>query len=258
MTSKNCDCADAGRFIAEYSAWLWSCGATCARIDKNARRIAAAFGYNAHITVMPRHVSVMLGNESSGGQRLYAWPVEPCGINFAMNAALSSLSWKISDDRMSLDEATTLFHYITSCNYDSHLKTILLTSLANASFCRLFGGDATAMLVVFIATFVGYTTRILLLARKIDIRIAFYLCALISSVICSAAEVFDWGATPQIALASSVLYLIPGVPYINAANDLIDRHYLCAMSRFTDACVLTAALSCGLCTGIFITGIRYI
>lgn len=258
MTSKSCDCADAGRFIAEYSAWLWSCGATCARIDKNARRIAAAFGYNAHITVMPRHVSVMLGNEFSGGQRLYAWPVEPCGINFAMNAALSSLSWKISDDRMSLDEATALFHYITSCNYDSHLKTILLTSLANASFCRLFGGDATAMLVVFIATFVGYTTRILLLARKIDIRIAFYLCALISSVICSAAELFDWGATPQIALASSVLYLIPGVPYINAANDLIDRHYLCAMSRFTDACVLTAALSCGLYTGIFITGIRYI
>lgn len=28
-----------GRFLAEYSAWLWGSGATCVRIDKNVSRM---------------------------------------------------------------------------------------------------------------------------------------------------------------------------------------------------------------------------
>ena len=58
-------------------------------------------------------------------------------------------------------------------------------------------------------------------------------------------------------MATSVLYLIPGVPYINSASDLIDGHYLCSFSRFVDACVLTACLSIGLCAAIAIFGLKY-
>ena len=65
------------------------------------------------------------------------------------------------------------------------------------------------------------------------------------------------GTTPEIALGTSVLYLIPGVPYINAISDIIGRHYLCALSRFMDACVLTCCLSAGLCIGMFILGLNW-
>ncbi len=68
---------------------------------------------------------------------------------------------------------------------------------------------------------------------------------------------FGWGTTPEIALGTSVLYLIPGVPYINAISDIIGRHYLCALSRFMDACVLTCCLSAGLCIGMFILGLNW-
>ena len=68
---------------------------------------------------------------------------------------------------------------------------------------------------------------------------------------------FGIGSTPEIALGTSVLYLIPGVPYINAVSDMIDRHYLCAFSRFADAVVLTACLSAGLCGGMLVLGLRW-
>ena len=31
-------------FLSDYAAWLMGCGATCARIEKNIRRMSEAFG----------------------------------------------------------------------------------------------------------------------------------------------------------------------------------------------------------------------
>ena len=55
--------------------------------------------------------------------------------------------------------------------------------------------------------------------------------------------------TPDIALGTSVLYLVPGIPYINSVSDLIHGHLLCCISRFIEASVLTACLGIGLSVG---------
>ena len=69
--------------------------------------------------------------------------------------------------------------------------------------------------------------------------------------------IFHIGNTPDIAVGTSILYLIPGVPYINVVSDMLDHHYLCAFSRFIDACILTACLSLGLCFGMLILKIEW-
>lgn len=246
----SCTLAEAGDFIADYTAWLWGCGATCTRIEKNTNRIADALGYEICITIMPKHISLTLKDYATGCQVVYQRAIVACGINFELNTRLSSLSWKIADKKISFRQAKALFDKIISTPYPTTQLTVLLTSLANASFCRLFGGDAAAMLAVFIATFAGFELKHILLKAGVDIRIVFIVCAFVSTVIAAGAQLFNWGATPGIAVATSVLYLIPGVPYINSASDLIDRHYLCSMSRFVDAFVLTACLSTGMCAGL--------
>lgn len=250
--------SDVGDFIADYTAWLWGCGATCVRIEKNTGRIAQAFGYDICITIMPKHISMTLKDPESGQQHTCQRHMVMCGINFDLNTRLSSLSWKISDKKLDYPRARALFDEIVGRHYCSSQLTVLLTSLANASFCRLFGGDATAMLVVFVATFAGFELKNIMLSHKLDIRIVFMACAFISTVISTGAQLFGWGATPDTAIATSVLYLIPGVPYINSASDLIDKHYLCSISRFMDACVLTACLSIGMCAGLSLMGINHI
>ena len=90
-----------------------------------------------------------------------------------------------------------------------------------------------------------------------DIRLAFLCASFFSATISAGGHIFEIGSTPEIALGTSVLYLIPGVPYINAVSDMIDRHYLCGFSRFIDALVLTACLSAGLCAGMFILGLKW-
>jgi len=249
---------DAGEFLAEYTAWLWGCGATCIRIEKNVGRIAAAWGLHCDLTVMPRQVSVVLSRPGAqGAGQMFTAKIKPCGINFDINSNLSRLSWNIADRAIKVERAGDLLEGVVTRHYRVTPAELLLVGLANASFCRLFGGDAAAMLTVLVATLAGYFIKGMMLRNGADVRVTFFMCAFISSALAYGATLFGWGATPDVALATSVLYIIPGVPYINAASDLIGRHYLCAFSRFADACVLTACLSAGLCLGIRLLGIEW-
>ena len=67
---------------------------------------------------------------------------------------------------------------------------------------------------------------------------------------------FDIGSTPELALGASVLYLIPGIPYINSVSDMIDNHHLCAFARFMNAVILTVCIAIGLTGGFLIMNIR--
>ena len=112
-----------------------------------------------------------------------------------------------------------------------------------------------AAAVVFVATMCGYYLKQLLIAHKVDIRVVFIICAFISSVLACADKLFSLGATPDIAIGTSVLYLVPGVPLLNAFSDMLDHHYICFFSRMTDALVLICSLSIGLCAGMWAMGV---
>ena len=250
-----CAVAQAGEFLADYTAWLWGSGATAIRIEKNVSRMADAFGLEAAVALLPRHVELAIGNGCPGERTVIIRKMASCGISFDINTRLSRLSWEIADRKIGFRQACQRFEIIKKTKPTAWWETLLLASLANASFCRLFGGDAVAMAVVFAATLAGFYLKQIMLRNHADVRVTFFCCAFFSAAISVGAEIFKWGDTPDIAIATSVLYLIPGVPYINAASDLIDRHYLCAFGRFCDACVLTAALSAGLATALLLHGI---
>lgn len=64
----------------------------------------------------------------------------------------------------------------------------------------------------------------------------------------------DWGTTPEIAMATSVLYLVPGVPLINGIIDIIEGHVLAGVSRLINALLLIVCLSLGLLCAMLLIG----
>ncbi len=239
-------------FLVEYAARLMGCGATCIRIEKNLGRIAAAYGVRAECVIMPRHIRlyVATANEPYAGVTLMA-PVGPAHIDFDRNTRLSALSWEIADRGLCLDAARERFAAILQpAPRRSDLLLSLAVAAANASFCALFGGDMAAMTIVGIATAAGFGLKQWLLKRGVDVRVTFMLCAFVSAVLATADFLFSVGSTPDVALATAVLYLVPGIPFINSFSDLIYRHYVCALSRLVDAAVLTCCLSAGLCAAM--------
>ena len=74
--------------------------------------------------------------------------------------------------------------------------------------------------------------------------LVFIVAAFAASLLSSMSLILD--ATSDVALATSVLFLIPGVPLINGFIDIIEGHILTGISRLTAAIMLIACIAIGL------------
>lgn len=249
---------DACIFLSDYAAWLLGCGATCIRIEKNVKRMADRWNMTSEMTILPSHIHMTVWNDDRSHSYSNIVRLHHTGISFDINTQLSKLSWAIADRKIGFTEALRNFEAIVQTRPANPWMVWILASLANMAFCRLFGGDFIAMAIVLIGTLAGYKLKQVMLEDGQDVRFVFFCCAFFSSVIGAAGYVFDLSDTPEIALGTSVLYLIPGIPYINSVSDLLDGHYISSFSRFMNAMVLTACLSAGLCGGLLLMNIKWL
>ena len=237
-------------FLSEYSAWLLGSGATSIRLERNVRRMAQSLGCEAEMTILPRHIHMTVCLPDRSECYTYIIATHPMPISCNINTLLSRLSWSMADDRIGFAEAKAKFKEIISTSpADKHL-VLFLASCANAAFCRLFTGDWAAVGIVFMSTLAGFYLKQVLSENKVDVRLIFIICAFVSSVLASTAGLFSLGHTPDVAVGTSVLYLVPGIPFLNSFSDMLDGHYICAFGRFMNALVLTCCLSLGLCGGM--------
>lgn len=237
-------------FLSDYAAWLLGSGATCIRLERNVARMADALGCEAVMTILPRHIHLSVCPPDHSDSYTYITATRSTAISFDINTRLSELSWALADGKISFAEAKSQFaEIIRTPPADRHL-VLLLASLANASFCRLFGGDWQAVAVVFCSTLAGYYLKQVLCEHKVDLRLVFIVCAFVSSVLGASDALFHLGTTPEIAIGTSVLYLVPGIPFLNSFSDMLAGHYICSFCRFTHAVILTCCLSIGLCGGL--------
>ena len=247
-------------FLADYAAVLLGCGATCIRIHKNVMRIAQALDVTCNLVVLPSNIILTL-NHTQDDQTVTCQsmrPIRHTGINYEINTNLSKLSWDVFEKRITIKEAQKRFTEILNRPRISPYIVLVLASAANASFCRLFGGDAASMALVFFATLVGFRLKQVMLNDHIDVRLTMIASAFFAAVIGAGGYVFNIGSTPELALGTSVLFLIPGIPYINATSDLLDGHYLCSFARFLDAATLTACISLGLCGSLLLLHLKWL
>lgn len=254
LPAASCDLKATGEFIASYAARLLGCGATCIRLRRNVDRISEAWGVVTVMTILPRHIHVTVRRPDCPDCFTTMADTVKSGISFNINTQLSELSWAIADRKIDFAEAQTRFDEICATRPEGAMTVLLLASLANAAFCRLFGGDIVAVAIVFGSTLAGYLLKQVMLEHKIDLRVVFMACAFVSSVLAAADGLFSLGSTPATAIGTSVLYLVPGIPFINSFSDMITGNYICSFCRFADAVILTACLSIGLCGGMVMMG----
>lgn len=247
------------RFLSEYAAKLLSSGTTTIRTEKNVVRIAESYGALADFAVLPNEIMLTLWD----GKREHSYTVNckisETSLNFDTITRLSALSWKISDNNLSLDEAWKEYENILRVPRLPFPLVTFLVGCANASFCRLFNGDWIAMAIVFVATVCGfYLKHEMIIKQGLNVQFSIIASSCLSAIISCSGYVFGWSGTPDIALATSVLWLVPGIPFINAMSDLIYGHYVCCLSRFIQAIITTISLSLGLCLALMIMQINYV
>lgn len=240
-------------FLTEYAATLMAVGAQTSRIVINTQRIAVAWGFNASLLIFTKTLSITLTDSHSRHTFTYVGKTPALPLNFNTNMRLSQLSWRVHDKSLTLAEMKRHFSDIVTMRRESPLTVLLLAACANACFCRLFDGNLTSMAIVWVATLAGFFIRQQLIRLKMNIFGVFTVCSFISTMIGCTDYLFFHGGTEDMSLATSMLYLVPGVPIINGVMDIIDRHELNGIARLTHALLLVVCIALGLTATIMIT-----
>ena len=232
-------------FIARYLSYMLGAGVHTSRVVRNSKRIGGALGVDVSVHTSQKTATLTVSGKDNGLHDTRVVDIPPFPISFEWNADLSALSWAAHDEEMSLDAIRHKFDELVSKPKMNPIFVLFMASLANASFCRLFGGDIWAMLITFTATMVGFFTRQHLTRKKVNHYIVFIASAFVASICASTALALGID-TAEIALATSVLYLVPGVPLINGVIDITDGHIQIGISRLVNAFMLIICIAIGM------------
>ena len=146
-------------FIAEYATYLLGSGVHTSRVIRNSQRIGASQGVDLQLSSFQKSTIITAHDEESGEAITRVVKIPALPISFERNSDLSALSWDALDERLPLSEIRRRYDELTAKPRIDPIFVLLTVGLANASFCRLFGGDWIAMSIVFTSTLVGFAAK---------------------------------------------------------------------------------------------------
>jgi uncharacterized membrane protein YjjP (DUF1212 family) len=132
---------------------------------------------------------------------------------------------------------------------------IFVVGLSCACFARLQGGDFTVFAVTMMASSVAMFTRQELHRRSYHLLMNWVITATVATVIASIGPAFSLGNKPELAMAASVLLLVPGFPLMNAISDAVKGHVNVGLARWTWASLMTLSVALGILIGMNLTGV---
>ena len=171
------------------------------------------------------------------------------GINMHIVTAVQHIVIMAEHKLLDHKDVLKRFSHLKPLRYPRGLM-VFVVGLSCASFCKLNNGGWDGALVTFIASAVAMYFRLVLTQRRLHPQITFTITAFIATSVSGlliGKGIFTHTST--IAIASSVLLLVPGFPLINAVADMFKGHINTGLARWAMASLLTLAT----CIGIVIS-----
>lgn len=246
MKTLNEDAQSAGTILLEIGALLMSSGASTHRTRLTMERIARGLGYGIELLITQR--ALMLTIIEKDQQHFFSRlkRISPHGVNFRIVSGISHLSWNVMEESWTIAQISEEVQRLKSLPHYPRLVVLGLVGLAGSAFCNIFGGGPTEMAVAFVATVVGLFVRQEAIRVKFNPYLCIFFAAFAASLIAGLAGHFKLGADPDKAFATSVLFLVPGVPLINSVTDLMDGNIQNGMVRAMNGLMIAFSIAMGL------------
>ncbi len=237
--------------LSELAVLLMQSGANTKRVIDNMNRFAEALDLKSYALISHKSVIITIKTVTKPH---YSYTnvrqIPSYKINFYLISEISRLSWIAREEKWTCDQIERKLSYFKLQKSYPFLPTALLVSLSGAAFAKLFGGDMQSMIIAFAATFSGMIMAYLATKKHLNPYFKTYLASLTASIIASLGILMEMGDKPHIALATSVLFLVPGVPLINSFNDLYNNHILNGSVRFISGLMTVLFIGLGLITAM--------
>jgi uncharacterized membrane protein YjjP (DUF1212 family) len=240
------DAQSVGNILLEIGSLLMSSGASTNRTRITMERTARGLGYGIELLITQR--ALMLTIIEKDQQHFFSRMkrISPHGVNFRIVSGISHLSWNVMEENWTVEQISEELQRLKALPHYPRLVVLGLVGLAGASFCRIFGGGYIEMVVAFLATVAGLFIRQEAMKVKFNPYLCVFFAAFTASLIAGLAEHFHIGADPDKAFATSVLFLVPGVPLINSVTDLMDGNIQNGIVRAMNGLMIAFSIAMGL------------
>ena len=247
------------RDIIDLSLWagqmLLQYGATSQRVEESVHRIGTGLGCDwLDILVSPNAIAITASSGSEFRTKLRR--VTSLGVDLGKVTAINSLSRHIISHEFDRFQTRTELEHIDQMprSYNRWL-VVLMVGLACAAFSRLFGGDWIIFGITFGASAGAMFLRQTLTRHNFNPLLVVVACAFAAGGLASTAGLLSLSDQPETAMAAAVLLLVPGVPLINAAQDLIRGHMVTGIARGFTGLLISLAIALGLLLALSLTGV---
>lgn len=254
--TENININEMAAFILDTGVFLMSSGAHSGRVWRNCKRMASYWGFR--ISINPTYTGMLLtvwseDNPENAVTRYRTTP--PSKIHLDVLSQISHLSWRVTDGDICFEDARRELGRIESKAHYTYWLIALAVGLSCGLLTLLAGGNHFDLLLAFAGASMGSLVRYFILKKEFNNFLSVIIAAFVSSFIAGLDTIFNVGSMPEMALATSVLYLIPGVPLLNSVIDLLEGYFSASLARSLFSASSLLCIAIGMTLTIMILGI---
>src|SRR3984957_4871352 len=235
---------------------LFANGADTADVQESVARFAAAYGYETHLIVT--YEVLLLTLVASGQFRTkIGHRVPSIGVNMAAIADVDRLVSEVENGQKEMAEVRAELEAVEHRPplYE-RWGVVLALGLTAASLARLFGGDWPTFAIAWLAGSLGMWLRQELGRRGFNLFFIPFAAALVSGLVGGAAVLLGVSGTPALCLVAPGMIIVPGVPLVNAVQDMFKNHMTQGLARLGLGVLITLSIAFGLFIATVLTGAK--
>ena len=222
-------------------------GADTTQIVRDMKRVAAFMGIDEsklHLHIMFTTIMLNISDEHHSHTSFRKCPKH--GVNMKTISAVSRLTWRALREHYTLDEFKGEIEAIVKRPRYPHWLTVLAAGSGCGSFCTLFGCDFPAAIYTAISAMVGKFVQMQCAERfGINPYVSMMIAAFSALTVADLMH-FLPTSTPWHPMIAASLFLVPGVPIINAFSDMLNTYLIGGTARILHTLIIVGASSFGI------------
>lgn len=236
--------ATAGRLLLQY-------GAESRQIEQTLKRFGAALGVES-VELAMAFSSIVITTLHQGRCITTTRQVTQHGINMGVVADVIRICIMTEKGLLNIQGVGKRLNSIQAKFYPKPLL-IFMVALSCASFSLIFGASLPVALVTLLASATAMTLRVFMHKKHFSPFIIVPAAAFVATLIAFLATWFEVGPHPELAMAASVLLLIPGFPLVNAVSDMVKGYVNMGIARWVTATLITISAVLGIVAAVSLT-----
>ncbi|MBP2634050.1 MAG: hypothetical protein H6Q70_4678, partial [Firmicutes bacterium] len=175
------------------------------------------------------------------------------GVNMTVISAISKLSWRAMEEKYSLQMYEAELERIQKLEHHRHYSfylSAIAAGLACGGFCKLFGSDWIAFFWTALCACIAFSVRHFCNKMEINPYAGISISAFTATMLAYFTHFFPGSATPWYPLIACTLFIVPGIPLINAIDDLLNNYIVSGSTRAINTLLIVSGMTFGIVLAI--------